>query len=116
MDPVEKNMLIGAFTTGLVDLALEGYYAYNDGLGKNLRGQFPYISIHEAIPPVDDWIACAGVPLALYALGKSMKNPKLVTMAKGGAVYGASELIGQTTFRLALQTQPAAARYVVLRR
>lgn len=116
MNPVEKNMLIGGFATGAVDFGLEGYYEYMNGMGKSPRGQFPYIEIHPAIPPVDDWIACAGFPLLLYALGKGLHKTSLVTMAKGASIYGASELIGQTVLRVALQTQPVAAQYALVRK
>ena len=114
MDKVEKNMLIGAFATGAVDLALEGYYTYNDAQGINMRDQFPYVVIHEGIPPVDDWIALAGFPLAVYALGKLMKKPSLVVMSKGGMIYGASELIGQTVYRMARLAQTPSATYRVV--
>jgi len=115
-DPTEKNLFIGALSTGIIDLALEGYWAYMNGSGKPVDGQFPYIMIHEAIPPVDDWIVCAGFPVLLYALGKGMKKESFVQMAKGGAVYGVSELIGQTTYRVAKVSQTAPARYIMVRR
>lgn len=109
---VEKNMLIGALATGLVDAALEGYYAYNYAQGKNLHGQFPYYVVPGAewLPPTDDLLASAGVPLLLYAVGKFMKKPTLVKMSKGGAIYGVSSLVGGTTLRLSwmMQNKPLA--------
>lgn len=115
MDPVEKNMLIGAFTTGAVDAGIEGYFTYMGGQGTNLRGQFPYIEISPYLPPVDDWLAEAGIPLALYLLGKGLKKKALVDMAKGGAIYGVSQLAGITLVRVAKQVAPpTAARYVVV--
>ena len=114
MDKVEKNMLIGAFATGAVDMALEGYYAYNDGQGNSLRGQFPYVAIHEGLPPVDDLLALGVFPLAIYALGKYMKKPSLVVASKGGMIYGASELIGQTVYRLAKLVQTPSATYRIV--
>jgi hypothetical protein len=115
-DPTEKNLLLGAFATAGVDVGLEGYYGYTVASGKELKGQFPFIEFHPAIPPLDDWIACAVFPALLYTLGKGMKKNSLVQMAKGGAIYGVSELIGQTVYRVAGQIQPTAARYIVVRR
>jgi hypothetical protein len=115
LDKVEKNMLIGAFATGAVDLALEGYYAYNDAQGINMRNQFPYVAIHEGLPPVDDLLALGVFPLAVYALGKYiLKKPSLVVASKGGMIYGASELIGQTVYRLAKLTQTPSATYRIV--
>lgn len=113
MDKVEQNLLIGAFATGAVDLGFEAYHSYYAGKGEPLT-YFPYQTIHPAIPPYDDWIALAGFPLLLYLAGKGMKKQSLVEMAKGGAIYGVSELIGITMFRVILETQPAL-RYVVVR-
>ena len=117
MDNVEKNMLIGAFATSAVDMGLEANYVYNKSLGKEMDGQFPYIGIHDAIPPVDDWIADAGVPALFYIVGKAMKKDGLIQMAKGGAIYGVSQLAGLTLYRVAKLATPApAARYVVVNR
>lgn len=119
---VEKNMLIGALVTGVADAALEGYYAYMDAQGKAPSNQFPYMIIPQApfIPPLDDWIACAGVPALLYAMGKFMKKPSLKSMAKGGAIYGISTLIGETMVRATWQMQgkikPASATYTYIAR
>ncbi len=114
MDKVEKNMLIGAFATGVVDMALEGYYSYNDAQGIDMRNQFPYMVLHEGLPPIDDWLALGVFPLAVYALGKFMKKPSLVVMSKGGMIYGASELIGQTVYRMAKLAQTPSATYRVV--
>jgi len=111
MDTVEKNLLIGAFGTGLVASGLEGYYDYTVASGTPLRDQFPYMIIHPMIPPVGDWIVCALLPAGLWLMGKYTKKASLVQMAKGGAIYGASELIGQTVYRVVRESQPAAARY-----
>ena len=112
----EKNMFIGAFVTAGVDAGLEGYWNYMNGKGTPLTDVFPYQVIHEALPPYDDWIACAGTPLLLYLLGKGLKQPRLVEMAKGGAIYGVSELLGATMERVAYIATPAStARYVMRR-
>ena len=116
MHTVEKNLLLGAFTTGLVDAGLEGYYVYTVESGTPLRGTFPYMEIHPMIPPVDDWIACALLPAGLWFMGKYTKKDSLIQMAKGGAIYGVSELLGQTVYRVVRETQPAAARYSLVRR
>ncbi len=117
MDSVEKNMIIGAFATSAVDMGLEANFTYNGGLGKPLDGQFPYIGIHDAIPPLDTWIADAGVPALLYLLGKVMKKPSLIQMAKGGAIYGVSQLAGLTLYRVAKFATPTpTVRYVVVNR
>jgi hypothetical protein len=104
---VDKNMLIGALVTGITDAALEGYYAYMEAQGKPLLGQFPYYWIPGAewLPPTDDWIANAGVPLLLYVAGKYMKKPAITQMAKGGAIYGVSTLIGVTAVRVSWKAQ-----------
>ena len=115
MDSVEKNMIIGAFATSAVDMGLEANFTYNRGAGRRLDGQFPYIGIHDAIPPLDDWIANAGIPALFYLLGKVTKKQALIEMAKGGAIYGVSQLAGLTLYRVAnLATPPAAARYVIV--
>ena len=112
----EKNMFMGAFVTAGVDAGFEAYYEYMRGKGTPLPPQFPYGSIHDALPPYDDLIANAGIPLLLYLLGKGLKQPKLVEMAKGGAIYGVSELLGQTMERVAVVATPAStARYVMRR-
>lgn len=114
MDKVEKNLLIGAGATAGVDLALEGYYEYNAGLGTPMRDQWIYTEINPWIPPVDDLIALIGIPLTMYAVGKGMKKKSLVTMAKGGAIYGVSEIAGQYLYKLVRATQPTL-RYTVVR-
>ena len=116
MHTVEKNLLIGAFATSLVDAGLEGYYSYTVASGTPLRNQFPYMEIHPMIPPVDDWIACALFPAGLWLMGKYTKKDSLIQMAKGGAVYGVAEMLGQTVYRVLRETQPAAARYSLMRR
>ena len=106
-------MLIGAFVTGAVDAGLSGYQAMNPAVNGNVL----YTVIHPAIPPLNCWIADAGTPLALFALGKILKKPLFTEMAKGGAVYGFSELVGQTLYRVALiaQGQTPASSYTVVR-
>jgi len=117
MDSIEKNMIIGAFATSAVDMGIEANYTYNKGLGNELGGQFPYMSIHEAIPSLDDWLADAGIPALFYAVGKLMKKNSLIQMAKGGAIYGVSQLAGITLYRVAKLATPApSARYVVVNR
>jgi hypothetical protein len=98
---VEKNLLIGALVTGIADAALEGYYVYMGAKGTNLRNTFPYYVVPGAewVPPLDKWITDAGIPALLYVAGKYMKKPALKQMAKGGAVYGVSTLIGLTAVR-----------------
>jgi hypothetical protein len=104
---VDKNMLIGALVTGITDAALEGYFTYMQAQGKAPEGQFPYIIVPGAewIPPLDDWIANAGVPFLLYVAGKYTKKPALTSMAKGGAIYGVSTLIGVTAVRVSWKAQ-----------
>lgn len=117
MDSVEKNMIIGAFATSAVDMGLEANYTYNKGMGNELGGQFPYMEIHPALPPVDDLLIDAGVPALFYIMGKAMKKDGLIQMAKGGAIYGVSQLAGITLYRVARFATPApAARYVVVNR
>lgn len=117
--PEDKNMLIGAGITAGVDLALEAYFAYMQAKGTPIPNtQFPYEVLHPAIPPVNNILAEGGTPLILYLLGKGLKKEALIEMAKGGVVYGGSELIGQTVFRVAVTTVPAppAATYKIIRR
>jgi hypothetical protein len=117
-----KNMLIGALVTGVADAALEGYSVYMGAQGKDLSGQFPYMIIPQApfIPPLDDWIACAGVPALLYGLAHFTKKKSLRSMAKGGAIYGISTLVGETMVRATWQMQgkikPASATYTYIAR
>lgn len=111
MDSSYKNMLIGAFVTGAVDAGLEAYKNANP----SAAGSIPYTVIHPAIPALNCWIADAVTPLALYALGKVTKKRMFVDMAKGGAVYGVSELLGQTLYRVALVAQGQTASYRIAR-
>jgi hypothetical protein len=110
----EKNMFMGAIVTAGVDAGLEGYWNYMVGKGTPVT-IFPYQTIHEALPPYDDLIANAGTPLLLYLLGKALKQPKLVEMAKGGAIYGVSELLGETMERVAFIATSPSGTYVLRR-
>lgn len=95
MESEEKNMLAGAFASGMANLALEANWI----LGSPVP--FPYRTVvHHVLPPSDDWIAEAGVPLLLYGIGKGTKKKGWIDAAKGAAVYGISELAGITAFRL----------------
>jgi len=111
MDSQYKNMLIGAFATASVDAGLEAYKTVNPAVG----GSVIYTVVHPALPPLNCWIADAGTPLLLYALGKVMKKPMLTQMAKGGVIYGASELLGQTLYRVALIAQGQTPTYRIAR-
>lgn len=116
MDPVEKNMIVGAFLTAGVDMGLEAWWAYNNGIGKPITG-FPYVSVGtDYLPSADDWIASAGTPLLLYVLGKGMKKDSLVHMSKGGAIYGVSQLAGLTLYRTVNKVAPASYTYVLTSR
>ena len=117
MDSVEKNLLIGAFVTGGVDTALEANWAYQVGQGKTAEPSFLYQAVADGyLPPLDDWIASAGTPLILYLLGRGLKKDSLKTMAKGGAIYGVSSLIGCTIARVVIKSQtPSLYSYRVVR-
>lgn len=114
MNKVEQNLLIGAFGTAGVDMALEAWFNYNAGKGIDLRDEWLYTEINPWIPPVDDLIALFGVPLGFYLLGKTMRNDSLVQMSKGSAIYGVSEAAGQLLYKAVRETQPAL-RYRVVR-
>lgn len=112
------KMLIGATITAGVDGGLVGYANFNPAAKTSAL----YTVIHPAIPPVNCLIADAGVPLAMYAIGKALAHKKgsktnaLIELAKGGAVYGVSDLIGQTVYRLALFSQGITPLSYVMRR
>lgn len=96
MDTEEKNMLAGAFASGLTNLGLEAYWNFT----KPPAETFPYMTVgHHVLPPLDDWIAELGVPLLLYGAGKGLRKPGLIEAAKGAAVYGISEFAGVTLIR-----------------
>lgn len=117
MESVEKNMVIGAFVTAGVKMGLEAWFQYQSGLGHAPINQFPYLTVGTTmLPPLDDWIASAGVPVLLYIAGKGLKKQGLVEMSKGGAIYGTSELVGLTLYRSANQLAPASASYVLANR
>jgi hypothetical protein len=107
LDTTEKNLLIGAFVTAGVDLAFEANFGYQVGQGKTAEPSFLYqvVGTHY-LPPLDDWIAGVGTPLALYLAGKLLKKDSLKTMAKGGAIYGVSMLAGITEARVAIYSLP----------
>jgi len=111
MDSTYKNMLIGAFATGAVDAGLAAY----KNIDPSASGSVLYTVVNPALPSLNCWIADAGVPLALYALGKVTKKKMLIDMAKGGAVYGVSELLGQTLYRVALVAQGQTPSYSIAR-
>jgi len=111
MDSSYKYMLIGAFATGAVDAGLDAYKTINPAVAGNVI----YTVVNPALPALNCWIADAGVPLALYALGKVTKKKMLIDMAKGGAVYGVSELLGQTVYRVALVAQGQTPSYRIAR-
>lgn len=99
MEAEEKHMLAGAFASGLTNLGLEAYWLHEVQAGRSPG--FPYVKVlHNVLPPLDDWIAEAGVPLVLYGLGKGLKKRSFIEAAKGAAVYGISELFGITVFRV----------------
>lgn len=106
------SMLIGAVATAGVDAGLEGYANINPAI----KGQAPYIVIHPAIPPLNCWLADAGIPLVLYGIGKVTKKKLLMDMAKGGAIYGFSEIVGQTLYRVALVAQGVTPLSYTIRR
>jgi len=87
-------MLAGAFGTGIADMALEAAFGY----GK-LERTFPFILIHPLLPPVDDFLVCGGIPLALLGLAKATRKRSFIEAAKGAAIYGVPELLGITLFR-----------------
>lgn len=106
------SMLIGATVTAGVDAGLEGYANINPAV----KSQVPYLVIHPAIPPLNCLLADAGIPLVLYGIGKLTKKPFLKNMAKGGAIYGFSEIVGQTLYRVALVAQGVTPMSYVIRR
>jgi len=111
MDSTYKYMLIGAFATGAVDAGLDAYKTINPAVA----GSVIYTVVNPALPALNCFIADAGVPLALYAIGKVMKKRMFIDMAKGGAVYGVSELLGQTLYRVALVAQGVTPSYRIAR-
>ena len=111
MDSTFKYMLIGAFATGAVDAGLDAYKTINPAIAGNII----YTVVHPAVPALNCFIADAGVPLALYAIGKVTKKRMFIDMAKGGAVYGVSELLGQTLYRVALVAQGVTPSYRIAR-
>jgi len=111
MESSYKHMLIGAFATGAVDAGLEAYKNVNPSVGTSPI----YTVVNPALPALNCFIADAGVPLALYALGKIMKKKMFIDMAKGGAVYGVSELLGQTLYRVAVIAQGQTVSYRIAR-
>jgi len=111
MDSSYKYMLIGAFATGAVDAGLDAYKTINPAIA----GSVIYRVVNPALPALNCFIADAGVPLALYAIGKVTKKHMFIDMAKGGAVYGVSELLGQTLYRVALVAQGVTPNYRIAR-
>jgi hypothetical protein len=111
MDSSYKYMLIGAFATGAVDAGLDAYKTINPAVATSPI----YTVVNPALPALNCFIADAGVPLALYAIGKVTKKRMFIDMAKGGAVYGVSELLGQTLYRVALVAQGQTPSYRIAR-
>lgn len=114
----EKNMLIGAFTAGALDAALEGYWAYKYAGGYNISthpedpAYFLYANFNYWIPNLSDIIPLIGVPAILYYMGKRRRSSKLKAMGMGAAVYGISELIGWTALKLSASAAGMSYRVV----
>lgn len=100
----DKNMLIGATVTSLADAGLEGYQVMQTNKGQPVNWILVYSPYPAFVPKLSVWIACAGVPTLIYIVGKQTKNPKIIDAAKGGAVYGISELLGQVLSKAAVPT------------
>lgn len=102
----EKNMLTGAFATGIVDTAFESFYAYKNAQGYNIRAHpedpayYLFYNINEWLPPVDDLISLLGVPALFWGLGKYRRSTKLKQAGVGGFIYGLSEIIGWTALKV----------------
>ena len=114
----EKNMLIGAFTAGAIDAALEGYWAYRYAGGVNISttptdpAYWLYTNFNYWIPNVADLISKVGVPAILYYMGKRKRSAKLKAMGMGAAVYGLANIIGWTAVKIAATASGMSYRVV----
>lgn len=114
----EKNWMVGAFTAGGIDAALESYVAYRVAGGYNIRAHpedplyWLYYTPNEWIPSVDNIIAYFGVPLILWGIGKKKRKPRLLQMGKGGLVYGIASEVGWLAAKVAATVSGASYRVV----
>ena len=104
-------MALGAFITGLSDLALEALYMSDPAKWANT---WPFVKTldRDELPPVEDFVVGAGVPSALYILGNLAKSQRVKDLAKGGGIYGTCMLGHHTAARIAYSRKgwPPAAR------
>lgn len=94
LDFLSNTEFLGAIVGGLTDTALEAYVMLNPAA----YGTFPYITL-DPLPPADDLIAEAGVPIAEYAIGHMTKRETLKKLGQGGLIYGLPTLLRTTMAR-----------------
>lgn len=101
---------LGAMVGGLEDAAFEGYFKAGQ---PGTIGKFPYISIHDKLPPADDLIV-GGLAIPAWVIGALMeedgkkrgdikakelgRNVKM--FGEGDVIYALNMLVHHTVLRL----------------
>lgn len=102
----EKNMMIGAFTSGALSAAFESYWGYRYAGGVDIASTpsdpayWLYTSFNYWLPNLEMTISLLGVPALMYYLGKK-RHSKLKDMGVGALVFGVSEILGTMALKLA---------------
>lgn len=117
----QKNMMLGAFTSGGLQAALDGYFGYKLASGVNIAttptdpAYWLYYNYNFWLPNVSQLIPWFGVPGLLYYVGKKKHNSKMKSMGEGGLVFGVSEFVGTTAFKVAAVATNQSYRVVSVR-
>jgi len=85
----DMQKILGGLISGLTDAGLESLWASNP---EYWSGKFPFIAIHEDLPPVDDLVVGVVGPALTFA-GQKTRNRTVETLGKGGTSYTVGMLI-----------------------
>lgn len=105
----EKNMMVGALTAGGLQAVLDGYFGYRLGGGTNIANTpadplyWLYTNmtgIGAWVPNLSQLIPWFAVPSILWYVGKKKRKSKMRLMGIGGLVYGVSEFVATTVFKV----------------
>lgn len=115
----EKNMMIGAFTSGALSAAFESYWGYRYAGGVDIANTptdpayWLYTSFNYWLPNLEMTISLLGIPALMYYLGKK-RHSKLKDMGIGALVFGVSEILGTMALKLAATASGYGLSYKVV--
>lgn len=103
----EKNMMIGAFTSGALQSAFDAYFGYRLAGGVDISNTpveptyWLYTSFNYWLPNLEQTISLLAVPALFFYMGKRRRSSKLRAMGVGGLVFGVSEILGTYALKIA---------------